>query len=453
MCNERFDTVRLVAAPQNFEVLQQKDGRADAVVSAELCTCENAAFTDERYISHDALYAKVISESDGALVLPLIKLSVENNRFFVKIEGIPAGGPYTVDFIYLSPERCAEYSLRGDKIYHLFVGDVYLIAGQSNAAGMARGVLTEEPEIGVSVLRNLERWDIATSPMADDTRHSMFLSFAKKIRRDTGIPIGLIPAAVGSASLSRWLPDEEGDLYERAVRAIGKGKIRGVLWYQGCTDAGDGYSTEEYLRRFATLVNTLRCDLCEPNLPFFTFQLNRQRRTDVNPSLDLRYDRIREAQRLAAHRIEGVFVLPAIDSLNMSDFIHNSRPSNAMLGERLARQALNKIYGRGTCADAPEILSARLEGKTVIAEFSGVTEYLSDLNAKLTEYPLSVCDAEGGVEIVSVKISANKVFLTLCRELTFPAFISGQCGTDPANIIIDYGTGLPMLCFRDFQIK
>ena len=453
MCNERFDTVRLVAAPQNFEVLQQKDGRADAVVSAELCTCENAAFTDERYISHDALYAKVISESDGALVLPLIKLSVENNRFFVKIEGIPVGGPYTVDFIYLSPERCAEYSLRGDKIYHLFVGDVYLIAGQSNAAGMARGVLTEEPEIGVSVLRNLERWDIATSPMADDTRHSMFLSFAKKILRDTGIPIGLIPAAVGSASLSRWLPREGGDLYERAVRAIGKGKIRGVLWYQGCTDAGDGYSTEEYLRRFTEFVNTLRADLDEPDLPFFTFQLNRQRRTDINPSLDLRYDRIREAQRLAAHKIDGVYVLPAIDSLNMSDFIHNSRPSNVMLGERMARQALNKIYGRGMCADAPEILSARLEGKTVIAEFSGVTEYLSDLNAKLTEYPLSVCDAEGEIEIVSVRISANKVCLTLSREPSSLVYLSGQCGTDPANIIIDYGTGLPMLCFRDFPIN
>lgn len=452
MNEERFDTVRLLAAPENFEVLQRIDGVASAFISGELGVCERIAYPENRYLSHDALYAKVICESDGALAVAPVKMSVADNRFTVRIDGIPVGGPYTVDFVCLSPERCVEYSLRGDKICHLFVGDVYLIAGQSNAAGMGRGMLTEEPEIGISVLRNLECWDVATSPMVDDTRHNMFLAFAKKIRRETGVPIGLIPAAVGGAPLSTWLPSERGEFYTRAMKAMGGKKIRGVLWYQGCTDAGDGYSTEDYLRRFAELVNTLRCDLSEPNLPFFTFQLNRQKRTDINPELGRLYDGIREAQRLAAHKIDGVYVLPAIDSLNMSDFIHNSRPSNVMLGERMARQALNKIYGCGMNADAPEISSARLEGKTVTVEFSGVTEYLSDLNAKLSEYPLRVTDAEGEVEIVSVRISANKVCLTLSREPSSVVYLSGQCGTDPANIIIDYGTGLPMLCFRDFPI-
>jgi hypothetical protein len=450
--SERIDTVRLLVAPQNFEVLQQRDGVASVFISGELGVCTRIAYPEHRYLSHDALYAKVICESDGALAVAPAKLEVADNRFSVKIENIPIGGPYTVDFVCLSRERCVEYSLRGDKINHLFVGDVYLIAGQSNAAGMGRGMLTEEPEIGISVLRNLERWDIASSPMVDDTRHNMFLAFAKKIRRETGMPIGLIPAAVGGAPLSTWLPSERGEFYTRAMEAMGGKKIRGVLWYQGCSDAGDGYSTEEYLRRFTEFVNTLRADLSEPDLPFFTFQLNRQMRTDINPELGRLYDGIREAQRLAAHKIDGGYVLPAIDSLNMSDFIHNSRPSNVMLGERMARQALNKIYGCGMNADAPEILSARLDGGCVVAEFSGVTEYLSALNARLGEYPLGVTDADGEVELSDVRISANKVYLTLSRDIKAPAYLFGECGVDPDNIMIDYGTGLPILCFCDFPI-
>lgn len=453
MNENRFDTVRLTRAPECFEVVQRVGNFADIVLEGELGVCTRIAYPEDRYLSHDALYAKVICESDGALAVAPAKLEVADNRFSVKIENIPIGGPYTVDFVCLSRERCVEYSLRGDKINHLFVGDVYLIAGQSNAAGMARGELSEMPEIGISVLRNLDRWDIASSPMVDDTRHNMFLAFAKKIRRETGMPIGLIPAAVGGAPLSTWLPSERGEFYTRAMEAMGGKKIRGVLWYQGCTDAGDGYSTEEYLRRFTEFVNTLRADLSEPDLPFFTFQLNRQRRRDVNERLDALYDGIREAQRLAPHRIEGVYVIPAIDALNMSDFIHNSRSSNAMLGERLARQVLEKLYGKGLGADAPEIRSAELVGNTVVAEFSGVREYLSDLNSRTSEYPLRVCDADGAVGISEVRISADRVYLTLERPVKAPAMLSGQCGCSPSNIIIDYATGIPMLCFNDFPIK
>ena len=103
-------------------------------------------------------------------------------------------------------------------------------------------------------------------------------------------------------------------------------------------------------------------------------------------------------------------------------------------------------------ADAPEILSARLDGGCVVAEFSGVTEYLSALNARLGEYPLGVTDAVGEVELSDVRISANKVYLTLSRDIKAPAYLFGECGVDPDNIMIDYGTGLPVLCFCDFPI-
>ena len=452
MNENRFDTVHLTRSPERFEVLQHTDGYADILLEGEMCPC-NGFDEDERGFSHEHIYAKVICESDGALAIPPVKVTVENKKFSTLIKGIPVGGPYMIDFVFLKRESCSEYSIRGDKVYHIFVGDLYLIAGQSNAAGMARGELSETAEIGISVLRNLEAWDIATSPMADDTRHNMFLPFAKKIRKETGIPIGLIPSAVGGAPLSRWLPSEDGDLYRRAMNAVGGRKLRGVLWYQGCADAGDGYSTEQYVRRFSDFVSTLRRDVGDELLPVFTFQLNRQRRRDRDEELNELYDGIREAQRLVPHRIDGVYVLPAIDALNMSDFIHNSRPSNAMLGERLARQVLEKLYGKGLGADAPEIASATLaEDGVVVAEFANVREFLSDLNSRTDEYPLVVCDTDGAVGISGVRISADKICLTLARPVKLPATLSGQCGFSPLNIIIDYATGIPVLCFKNFPI-
>ena len=55
------------------------------------------------------------------------------------------------------------------------------------------------------------------------------------IHRVTGYPVGLIPTALGGSSLSRWNPDQDGDLYWNMISRIkdSGGIIKAVLWYQG----------------------------------------------------------------------------------------------------------------------------------------------------------------------------------------------------------------------------
>lgn len=445
------DAVRLIEAPDNFEVVANVDGYAEIFLRGEIYPSN---LGEERYFSDSSLFVKIVNESDGSLVISPVSISVEDSAFCVTVEKIPVGGPYTVDFVMLDRERCVEYSLYGDKVYHLFVGDVYLIAGQSNAAGMGRGEVPDAPELGVSVMRNLCSWDIASMPFTSELRHNMLLSFAKSVKRETGIPIGLIPAAACDSPLSRWLLSEQGDLYRRALNAVGKRHIKGVIWYQGCRDAGDGVSMEDYLCRFSELVSNLRRDLESSELPVFTFQLNRQRRTDELDYLEKQYDGIREAQRRAAREIPHVTVLPTIDALNMSDFIHNSRASNIMLGARLGRSVLHKIYSIGVGAKAPEILAAKLiSDRCVRVTLDNVTEFLSDLHAKTSEYPISFTDSDGRIPIESVRISGNEIEITLLREPKPPLCAHGQTGIDPRTLIIDYGTGIPMLCFTNFPVS
>src|SRR6202023_1447306 len=69
------------------------------------------------------------------------------------------------------------------------------------------------------------------------------LPFAVEMVARTGIPVGLVPCAHGGTSMDQWSPalkDREGDslygsMYRRFV-AVG-GRVRGVLWYQGESDA------------------------------------------------------------------------------------------------------------------------------------------------------------------------------------------------------------------------
>ena len=54
-------------------------------------------------------------------------------------------------------------------VHNIGVGDVFIAAGQSNAAGRAKNPVEDPPELGVHLLRPSGRWDLATHPMGETT--------------------------------------------------------------------------------------------------------------------------------------------------------------------------------------------------------------------------------------------------------------------------------------------
>jgi hypothetical protein len=405
--------------------------------------------------SAEHLYLFVTHEESGAPVCPPVHLSIENDAFSCEVQ-IPVGGPYLLDICIYNEETGYFEKLHGACRRHFFVGDVYLIAGQSNAAGKAGGILHESMELGVQLLRDLKAWDIASAPFSDfdDSKHNIFLRFAKIIKKHTGRPIGLVPAAIGGASLARFLPEENGDLYRKTMSALKKHSIcpKAVLWYQGCTDAGMGFSTEDYLARFEKFVKNIRSDLQNESLPIYTFQLNRMIKPAINEELDRKYDRIREAQRQAAEKIPGVFVFPAIDGLSMSDFIHASRLSYATYAERLAAKVLFEEYGKGLGASVPTLASAILKEKELILSFDGVESYLYDFRCGTPALPIEVSDGEGIIPLASHSVYKNEIRIELSRAPSSDAFVSLQCGTDPRYYVADFLSGIPALCYYRYPI-
>lgn len=165
--------------------------------------------------------------------------------------------------------------------------DLYLLMGQSNMKG--RGVMPEEPKRDPHiVMMHLtdDSWYLARHPLHlagdaktfaghDNAGVGPGLAFAETLlAQNPKATIGLISCAVGGSLINRW--QKGAKLYDEALRraklalqttAPVKGRIRGVLWLQGeanANAAGLGVHEAKLLK----LVDDLRADLSQPNLPF-----------------------------------------------------------------------------------------------------------------------------------------------------------------------------------------
>ena len=183
--------VTLTEAPQNWEIIQQAAGVARVAVAG---TYDGGA-ADENII-----WVGALSEDDLAPVVAWQRAEMQNGTFRATLV-LPVGGLYRVEVRSVGNEATPPMSAKQWVArHHIGVGDNYLIAGQSNAAGVGRGYVAESPDLCVHVLRDAREWDLATHPL--DTvrdRHNPWLSFAKTLRRALGYPIGLIPTAVSGS--------------------------------------------------------------------------------------------------------------------------------------------------------------------------------------------------------------------------------------------------------------
>jgi hypothetical protein len=382
---------------------------------------------------------------------------------------IPAGGLYRIETrLNANPGENDEWSPRGDMRFFVGVGDLWVIAGQSNSAGYGRGPVQDPPEPGVHVFRSSEEWMMAAHPLNESTNtrhtenmegcnpgHSPYIHFARLLKKELGYPIGLIPTALGGSPLCGWTPlEEEGPaLYENMLHCIQQagGKIKGVLWYQGCSDCW-GDNALNYAQRFADAVHSWRSALLHPELPVITVQLNKVYQPS-DPEADKGWSLVREAQRQAPHMIDNVYVVPALN-LPLSDLIHNSPAGNMLLADYLAHAALGGVYGKNISFRAPEILSATANSEKtyVILSFENVTTQIFTVD--VTAIPFRIVDEDGIVPISNVEYPRDHTIrIHTERALAGKAFVDGAWGANPPIVPMDNERFLPMLGFSGVQIE
>ncbi|HLJ10350.1 MAG TPA: sialate O-acetylesterase [Planctomycetaceae bacterium] len=204
------------------------------------------------------------------------------------------------------------------------------------------------------------------------------LFFAKNLSRAISRPIGLVNWSYGGGAIKRWAPEKAGATTNTKVQEIldAIGPIKGVIWYQGETDALLPETAEAYGDALLGLVDSLRHDTRDPDLPFVCVQIGRYAmRADEKTNLG--WEKVREAQRMAARKRKNVFLTSAIDLLT-DDPIHVSFEGHERLGKRIAEVASSMVYklpARGRPIDlvSAEVIQPQSERPMIRLRFSGVT--------------------------------------------------------------------------------
>jgi Carbohydrate esterase, sialic acid-specific acetylesterase len=157
---------------------------------------------------------------------------------------------------------------QGDDVM-IGVGEVFVIAGQSNAAGSSKTLfLTDSANVMAGRIDKTRlTWRRGDDPQLSGTGGSVWPLVGKTLAAELGVPIGFINVAVGGSSLQDWKPG--GQLQSTLVKALrltGSGGARAVLWHQG--ESNKNTPPAEYRDGLARLITQTRSEVGGKPVPW-----------------------------------------------------------------------------------------------------------------------------------------------------------------------------------------
>jgi len=188
-----------------------------------------------------------------------------NGAKFSGVTDAPGGGWYRVDVRVVNREKViAETSVE-----HVGVGEVFVVAGQSNSAN--HGEAKQAPQTGRVASFDGTRWQLAVDPQpgASGLGGSFMPPLGDALVSKLDVPVGFIASGIGATSVREWLPKgatfpnpptiesrveklpdgrwaSKGVAYDAFIARMEPfcpGGFRAVLWHQGESDANQKDTT------------------------------------------------------------------------------------------------------------------------------------------------------------------------------------------------------------------
>ncbi|WP_181305518.1 sialate O-acetylesterase [Rufibacter sp. XAAS-G3-1] len=171
------------------------------------------------------------------------------------------------------------------------------------------------------------------------------------------------------------LQNQPTALYNAMVAPATNYTIKGVLWYQGESNAGN---PAEYKKLFPALISDWRSKWQQGNLPFLYVQLPNFMEVNYLPS-ESNWALMREAA-LQTLSVPNTAMAVTIELGEWND-IHPDNKKD--VGERLALAAQRLIYGdKKLVSSGPLYQSSRIEGNKIILSFTNVGSGLTSIDGE-----------------------------------------------------------------------
>jgi hypothetical protein len=269
-------TALTLISPQDYQVCQRasKDkgviaiggeftGPAHAILAAGTppSIAASAPLHDQWYFDDAAkkttIEARLVADGEAGAWRKL-PAKFDGAKFSTVMDA-PAGGWYRLEVRVLSDGKVLAQS----SVEHVGMGEVFVVAGQSNSANY--GEEKQKTKTGRVASFDGKGWQLGNDPQRGATggSGSFMPPFGDAIVEQFHVPVGLIACGIGATSVREWLPkgttfpnpptiesrvaklpdgtwESKGEAYEMFIgrmKQFGPRGFRAVLWHEGESDA------------------------------------------------------------------------------------------------------------------------------------------------------------------------------------------------------------------------
>lgn len=321
-------------------------------------------------------------------------------------------------------------------------------------------------------------WNQATRENIGDFS-AVAYSYAYNLQKKLGVPVGIVCNAIGGSTTQSWIsrfemekqhitvdllndthknpyvnkwvngrksknmrervniearhPFDPTFLYDAGIYPIKDYSIKGVIWYQGESNA-EREELHEIL--FQQLVNSWRTAWKNDNLPFYYVQLSSINRSN--------WPEFRDSQRILM-KIPHTGMAVSHDLGNPTD-VH---PKNKWpIGERLSRWALAEQYVLNIEKSGPLFDYVNVEGNKLVVYFKHTDKGLKVKNGEKIK-GFEIAGIDGKFYRANVKIRSHRVVL-VSDKVDSPRYVRyGWKPYSEANLV--NSEGLPASTFTNYR--
>ena len=397
-------------------------------------------------------------------------VTVTDGGWLAELDSMPAGGPYDLKI----SDSGYSYTYK-----NLYVGEVFVVAGQSNAEWNVYDSEDNEDTLrkfndqtkvrlfspasvrGTTPLFDSEtKWQVARDQWSEYIFGSAsaigVFSVQKLMSLNNdleGVKIGIIQLTYGGTSIELFMPSSVSEKYvpEQAddefifsgfwngyMEGVAPFAARALMYYQGENSTHLEHIYEIFLRDY---ISGARAAFYDEALPVMLVQLAGYGESYGQDSDS--WAKIREVQQRVANTTENVGLVTAIDLSDADRYnIHPSRKRE--IGDRLAWLAMDLVYGSGRGKASRQMTEYQLDGNVYSIKFAA--EELTFAKDPLGDVDFEVMTAEGKWIAAQSKTEGDTLFVW-SDDAQNPVGVRYAWANYPRAVIYDEN-GLPVLPFN-----